>query len=474
MHGEHHKARARRARCVDDCATGATRSHCRDRREAPRAGGCRAKRGSYLCCWHSSAAEVLRLLLLRRLLLLELVLSTSALCRATTPAAPSAPTTRTFTFVMYRLAQAATVTTVRHAAPVFFGRLAVAPLVLTAALLPHVDLTGTTTSPDGFKADVWGVIRMWRSPSLAPGSFTGGHVVYNISSDCSFCGSATEPGSCRLPNIRGQCNGMGKDGKPGGHCALVWAPEFHHLPKKATDVPGSGGYFLTFHFHCAGGGSGVLRSTSGHAFGPYADLVHGVPGGDVTLFQDPHDQQVYTISSGPYSACLLNPNMTNIARCFRLGSASWNASSVAWNADGSPIGFEGPFMVAIRNQSSSSGYTYFLSGSAFGNATGDDGRHGGPDYCSGPDCLYSTYTASASSLRGNFSVAWLSVAGGGHNVFFRGSGGQLYSTIWYGSERKGALPAADRGLVDLPSIVKCGIDASSKSLRCPTGVTGGE
>ena len=53
---------------------------------------------------------------------------------------------------------------------------------------------------------------MWRSPSLAPGSFTGGHVVYNISRDCSFCGPATEPGSCRLPNIRGQCNGIGKDG----------------------------------------------------------------------------------------------------------------------------------------------------------------------------------------------------------------------------------------------------------------------
>ena len=120
------------------------------------------------------------------------------------------------------------------------------------------DLTGTTTSPDGFKADVWGVIRMWRSKTLAPGSFTGGHVVYNISRDCSFCGPTTLPGSCRQPNIPDQCNGVGKDGKPGGHCALVWAPEFHHLPAKAADVPGSGGYFLTFHFHCSGGGSGVL------------------------------------------------------------------------------------------------------------------------------------------------------------------------------------------------------------------------
>ena len=313
------------------------------------------------------------------------------------------------------------------------------------------DLTGTTTSPDAYKADVWGVIRMWRSKTLAPGSFTGGHVVYNITRDCTFCGPASQAGSCRLPNVPGKCNGVGK----GAHCALVWAPEFHHLPLKAADVPGSGGYFLTFHFHCAGGGSGVLRSTSGHAFGPYADLVQGVPGGDVSLFMDPADKKVYTISSGPYDMCELSKNMTAIVQpCFHL-------------ANSSDIGFEGPFMTAIPSTVAAAGsYTYYLSGSAFGNATG----HGGPNYCSDSGCFYSTYTASASSVRGAFGKPWLSVAAGGHNVFFRDAQQQLWSTIWFGSSIVGNLPVVDRRLQDLPSIVKCSIDASSKRLTCPTGV----
>ena len=116
---------------------------------------------------------------------------------------------------------------------------------------------------------------------MIQGCMSGGHVVYNISRDCGWCGPTSLIESCRLPNGR-ECNAKGSDPRrTDGHCALVWAPEYHHLPKKAADVAGSGGHFLTFLFNCAGGGSGVLRSTTGHAFGPYTDLLHGVRGGDV-------------------------------------------------------------------------------------------------------------------------------------------------------------------------------------------------
>ena len=110
-------------------------------------------------------------------------------------------------------------------------------------------------------------------------------------------------------------------------------------------------------------------------------------------------------------------------------------------------------------------YTYYLSGSAFANAAG----HGGPGYCDNTsECLYSTYTATASSIRGLFGAPCLSVAAGGHNVFFEDADGQLWSTIWYGSST--GLPTADRPLVDLPSVAKCAIDASSGRLACPTGI----
>eukprot|EP01045_Picozoa_sp_COSAG04_P024419 COSAG04_NODE_3043_length_3243_cov_16.853082_3_plen_135_part_00 len=121
---------------------------------------------------------------------------------------------------------------------------------------------------DDLWTDVWGVVRVWRSKTpLVPGSFVGGKVVFNLTRDCKFCGKATASGGCRAPNSCARCGG-GDNGAggctPKTSCgARVWAPELHHLPEKAADVPGSGGWFISYHFHCAGGGSGLLKSTTG-------------------------------------------------------------------------------------------------------------------------------------------------------------------------------------------------------------------
>ena len=58
-------------------------------------------------------------------------------------------------------------------------------------------LTGTTTNPDSFKSDVWGVVRMWRSQTLQPASWlvcpTGIDGSLRLKSDdlaCPFCPKA--------------------------------------------------------------------------------------------------------------------------------------------------------------------------------------------------------------------------------------------------------------------------------------------
>ena len=313
-------------------------------------------------------------------------------------------------------------------------------------------LTGTSNSAgDKFWSDVWGIIRVWRSKTpLIPGSFEGGRVVFNLTRDCKFCGPVTPTGGCRVPNTCGVC-GIGHNDStgciPARDCGgRVWAPELHYLPNKAVDVPGSGGWFISFHFHCAGGGSGLLRSTSGNAFGPYTDLVHGVPGGDVSIFQDTNGD-VYSISSGSaLVASKLSKDMTSIEERHTLSPECGS------HCEHSAIGFEGPFVIKIND-------TYFLSSSAFGNAT----AHGGPrssfnDKSAPHDSHYSSFMGASSSFLGPYTNAgqpgsWLALDNGGHNTYFAYQGA-VYGTLWYGSEPNDDVPTADKPLVDLPSVSK--------------------
>ena len=271
-------------------------------------------------------------------------------------------------------------------------------------------------------------------------------MVYNVTRDCTYCGQG-----CRTPNTAAACG-------PALDCARVWAPEFHYEPALADAVPGSGGYFLTYHFHCSGGGSGLLRSTTGQPFGPYADLVHGVPGGDVSLFYDAPptgDGGVYAVSSG---AALYATRLTADLRAINHSGSLTLAANCDGECSRTSVGFEGPFLQQ-RNG------TYYLAASAFGNAT----RHGGPrsifnqpPAVSGcPDCYYSTYMGCASTLHGPYVDAvdranpggWLAVASGGHNVYFLDHAGALWATIWYGSNPGNDTPARDAPFIDLPSVV---------------------
>ena len=201
----------------------------------------------------------------------------------------------------------------------------------------------------------------------------------------------------------------------------------------------------------------MLKSTSGSPLGPYAPLVKGVPGGDVSLFQDPADNNVYTLSSGScIAASLLSTDMSRIVKQTCVSSECG-----AEDCANTTIGFEGPFAIVVNG-------TYFLSSSAFGNST----QHGGPQsiYNKGvpvaPNSHYSSFMGRASSFLGPYtngkghSGSWLAVDNGGHNSYLRGRNadgtedGRLYATVWYGSEPRGTLPPQGMGLVDLPSIVE--------------------
>jgi hypothetical protein len=298
-------------------------------------------------------------------------------------------------------------------------------------------LTGTSTAAgDGYWSDVYGVVRMWRSASLAPGSFEpGGRVVYNVTRDCPACGA------CATPNTPAAC--------PTLNCARVWAPEYHYLPSTLAAAPRAGGNYIALHLHCQGGFSGVLASTSGLPFGPYEAVNTRVPGGDVTLFADPRNGTVYAGSSGGggLHASRLSANLSAVEETFTLGAAC------AGECSHSLIGFEG-LQIVVR------GDNYFMCASAYGNTS----AHGGPSWPAiaaegaNSTIFYSTFCGRADSLRGPFldpsgdAGGWLSVPKGGHNTYFLDESGAMYSTLWYGSSARD-MPPADVPLVDLPSLV---------------------
>lgn len=291
-------------------------------------------------------------------------------------------------------------------------------------------LTGTSTAVWS-GSDGWGVIRLWRSLNATGPFGGGGGVVYNITRDCPMCNSSV-PQSCSV--------------SPFGR---VRAPEFHYFPTKAADVPGSGGYFITHNFHCPGENSGVLASTTGTPLGPYKNLLWGAGGGDVSLFQDPADGEVYTVTSGGggINANRLSENMTTIVATINLNPpCNGDCSTTA-------IGFEGPFLTYLNG-------VYYLSASAFGNST-SHGSSNSPFGVWGPNCsncFYSTYAGRANTLSGPFldpdgsPGGWLSVENGGHNVFFQTPSGSIFSSIWYGDRAAKALPDRNN-LVDVPSII---------------------
>ncbi|MCL5098752.1 MAG: family 43 glycosylhydrolase, partial [Candidatus Omnitrophica bacterium] len=119
-------------------------------------------------------------------------------------------------------------------------------------------LSGTTGFPDWWKTNEG--IRIWQSRDLTNWMPLG--LVWSFAKDATW----------QRPV---------KDG-----CRAIWAPEIHYL---------KGTFWISYCVNWPGGGTGLLRSQTGKAEGPYVDVKPDGPLTseiDASLFQD-DDGQVY-------------------------------------------------------------------------------------------------------------------------------------------------------------------------------------
>jgi hypothetical protein len=182
----------------------------------------------------------------------------------------------------------------------------------------------------------------------------------------------------------------GKDAK--GHRAL-WAPELHYL--KNT-------YWITYCINYKRdsektfGGTGILRSISGKAEGPYVDIKPSGPLTleiDASLFQDDDGKVYFVYQNGKIAR--MKDDMTGLADAPRLLKP----------ANAPQVGFEGAFLFKAKGR-------YRLSCAEFINDQ------------------YHCYVASSEKLMGPYGNRYLAVPHGGHNMFFRDGDGQWWSTIF--------------------------------------------
>jgi len=217
-------------------------------------------------------------------------------------------------------------------------------------------LTGTTGFPTWWKTNEG--IRVWRSADLRQWEPLG--LVWKI-----------EEGTWQK--------------KVHGDKRALWAPEIHYL-KEA--------FWLTYSMNF--GGCGLLRSTSGKAEGPYAD-VH--PSGpltgniDASLFQD-SDGKVYFVWQNGMIA-RLNDEMTDLAEAPRHLKP----------ANHRQVGFEGAFLTKVGNR-------YHLVCAEF-----NQGNY---------DCM----VATSEHVYGPYGPRYLAIPHGGHNMLFRDKAGDWWSTFF--------------------------------------------
>jgi beta-xylosidase len=212
---------------------------------------------------------------------------------------------------------------------------------------------------------------------------------------------------------------MGTDGKEFDRRS-VWAPEIHYFKNN---------YYIAY---CVTGlGTGILKSTTGKAEGPYVSLQPNAPltkGIDASLFCDDDGSVWFAWGSGWYAK--LNDDLTALAS--EPVEVSCNPPDLEpLRHHGSHcrnlthVGFEGAFLFKANGK-------YHM---ACAERTDGDGR-------------YSCFVSSADSLAGPWGPRYLAVVCGGHNVFFQDKSGQWFSTIFGNDkdapfrERPGFLPVA--------------------------------
>jgi beta-xylosidase len=208
----------------------------------------------------------------------------------------------------------------------------------------------------------------------------------------------------------------------------LWAPEIHFLRKTfwlTYSLPGWDGTGRT-------SGCGLLKSTTGRAEGPYADVQPGERLGDeidASLFQDDDGQVYFLWHSGKIAR--MKPDLSGLAEPYhwlRTTTTDPNprhhsglCAGIFGTNSFDHVGFEGMFVFKANGR-------YYLDCS---------------DECNG---RYSCFIATATNLYGPYGERYEAIPHGGHNMFFCDEKGHWWSTF-FGSdagapwrERPGLLP----------------------------------
>jgi xylan 1,4-beta-xylosidase len=204
----------------------------------------------------------------------------------------------------------------------------------------------------------------------------------------------------------------------------LWAPEIHYL--KST-------FWLTYSMPTYTGqfkdsGSGLLRSTTGKAEGPYVDVSPDERLGDeidASLFEDDDGTVYFVWHCGKIRK--MKPDMSGPAEPGRKLTLTVPDPDPTHHCGLCPkihgpgsfdhIGYEGVFLFKV-------GDTYLL--------TASDTFEG----------KYTSWVSTSKNIYGPYSARYPAIPHGGHNMYFKDASGKWWSTIFNGPvrERPGILP----------------------------------
>jgi beta-xylosidase len=172
----------------------------------------------------------------------------------------------------------------------------------------------------------------------------------------------------------------------------LWAPEIAFI---------RGTFWITYSLK--GGSTGLLKSVSGTAAGPYIDMGRLTDRHiDSSLFAD-EDGEVYYVWQDGWIA-RMKPDMTGFAEHPRK----------LLTVDGTTVGYEGAFIVKYRGK--------YLLGAAEWN--GDERVDG----------TYDMMVSVSDRLYGPYSPRQVAVPHGGHGTMFVNRDGELMATL-FGNDR---------------------------------------
>jgi beta-xylosidase len=221
-------------------------------------------------------------------------------------------------------------------------------------------LTGTTGHPTWWKTNDG--IRVWKSKDLKTWEPLG--LVWSFEKDATWQ-------------------------KVKGDKRAIWAPELHYFKNTFWIA-----YCLNYR------GTGILRSKTGKAEGPYEDVKPDGPLTgeiDASLFADDDGKVYFVWQNGKIAR--LKDDMSGLAEPPRLLKP----------AVAKHVGFEGAFLTKIAGR-------YHLICAEFNG--------------SGKDRTYDCMAASADKLDGSWSEPYLAIPHGGHNMLFRDKDGSWWSTFF--------------------------------------------